>query len=122
MNKVIAIVFSCFFVAFASVGTVAFAQDAKPAEKAADKPADKASAEKPLDMPKHSCKKPENPGKLASERQQAQFRKDIDSYRDCLTAFREQMNRQAKVYVEAANGAIQEFNDYVTELNASVKK
>lgn len=121
MNKAIAIFLSCLFIAAAGLSNVVAAQETKPAEKAVEKAADKA-AEKPLDMPKHSCKKPEHPGKLASERQMATFRKDIDGYRDCLTAFREQMNRQAKVYVDAANGAIQEFNDYVTELNASVKK
>jgi hypothetical protein len=101
---------------------VALAQDAAKPAAAADKTTAPASAEKAIEAPKHGCKKPENPGKLASERQQATFRKEIDGYRDCLTAYREQMNKTAKVYVEAANGAIQEFNDYVTELNASVKK
>jgi pyruvoyl-dependent arginine decarboxylase (PvlArgDC) len=101
---------------------VAIAQDAtKPAATAEKAAAPVAATEKAIEAPKHGCKKPENPGKLASERQQATFRKEIDGYRDCLTAYREQMNKTAKV-VEAANGAIQEFNDYVTELNASVKK
>jgi hypothetical protein len=104
---------------------LAYAQDAKPAPAVpvAPTPAPAAaSTEKPVDVPKHSCKRPENPGKLASDRQMSQFRKEIDGYRDCLTAYRENMNKTAKAYVEAANGAIQEFNDYVTELNASVKK
>ena len=72
--------------------------------------------------PKHGCKKPNDPGKFATESQMRVFRGEIDQYRDCLTAYRDDMNKRAKAFVESANAAIQEFNDFIAQLNDSRAK
>lgn len=66
--------------------------------------------------PKHSCKQPERPNQFATENQQKAFIKEVDAYRDCLMAFRSEMNEKAKAYVEAANKAIEEFNGFAESL------
>ena len=67
-------------------------------------------------VPKHTCKQPEAPGKLGSDNQQKNFVKDMDGYRDCLIAYRTEMNKLAKFHVDAANAAVEEFNDYAASL------
>ncbi len=118
---------SLLFVLLVSVFSFAVsAQDVKPADKPADKAIVKATdkatektPEKTVDVPKHGCKKPDDPGKITTEAQQKKFQKAIDEYRDCLTAYRGDMNKLAQAHIDAANGAIQEFNDYVMALNAA---
>ena len=103
MNKIISLLLS----ALLSMSVIA--QDSKPA---APSPAPAAAS-----APKHQCKSPEPPGKLASNNQQKTFMKEIDAYRDCLLAYRDDMNKQAKAAVEAANAAVEEFNAFVATLN-----
>lgn len=67
-------------------------------------------------VPKHTCKQPEAPGGLASDNQQKNFVKEMDSYRDCLIAYRGEMNKLAQHHVNAANAAVEEFNDYAASL------
>ncbi len=67
-------------------------------------------------VPKHTCKQPERPSQFASENQQKVFIKEVDAYRDCLMAFRSEMNEKAKAHVEAANKAIEEFNGFAESL------
>lgn len=85
----------------------AIAQDSKA-------PATPAAASAPT--LKHSCKQPDRPNQFASEDQQKAFIKDVDAYRDCLMAFRSEMNTKAKAHVEAANKAIEEFNAFAESL------
>ncbi len=93
----------------------AVAQEKKAAAPVA--PAPTAPAPSTLPPPKHQCKGPEALGKLASNTQQKQFVKEIDAYRNCLMAYRDDMNKLAKATVDQANAAVEEFNAYVAELN-----
>jgi|GEM_PF-1257219 len=115
------------------VAPFAFAQEAKPAAatpaSAAPATTVPATTAKPTEatqpvvkpphhpaVPKHICKQPEAPGKLGSDNQQKNFVKDMDGYRDCLIAYRTEMNKLAKGHVDAANAAVEEFNDYAASL------
>ena len=93
-------------------GVNAAAQDGKTPEKA---PAT-AVAVAPT-VPKHNCTRPEVPMKFESDGQQKLFVKQMDGYRDCLMAYRNEMNKLAQAQIEAANGAIDEFNSFVSALN-----
>ncbi len=92
----------------AAAATVAVAptEATAPAVKAPHHPA----------VPKHTCKQPEAPGKLGSDNQQKNFVKEMDGYRDCLISYRTEMNKLAKAHVDAANAAVEEFNDYAASL------
>jgi hypothetical protein len=92
------------FVALSPI--VASAQDTKPPEKAT------AAA-----VPKHNCMRPDAPGKFESDGQQKLFVKQMDGYRDCLMAFRNDMNKLAQAHIDAANAAIDEFNSFVNMIN-----
>jgi len=84
----------------------AFAQDAKIPEKAATS-----------SVPKHGCVRPDAPAKFESDAQQKIFVKQMDGYRDCLMAYRNEMNKVAQAHIDAANGAIEEFNSFVSAIN-----
>lgn len=83
-----------------------FAQDTKPPEKVV------AST-----VPKHGCARPDAPAKFESDGQQKIFVKQMDGYRDCLMAYRNDMNKVAQAHIDAANGAIEEFNSFVNAIN-----
>ena len=82
------------------------AQEAKAPEKVA------ASS-----VPKHNCARPDAPAKFESDGQQKIFVKQMDGYRDCLMAYRNDMNKVAQAHIDAANGAIEEFNGFVSAIN-----
>jgi hypothetical protein len=125
--------FSSYFVGCALLvsAVFAFAQETKPAPAPAT-PASPVVAPAPVTptvaaapvvkaphhpaVPKHTCKQPEAPGKLGSDNQQKNFVKDMDGYRDCLIAYRTEMNKLAQFHVDAANAAVEEFNDYAASL------
>jgi hypothetical protein len=68
--------------------------------------------------PKHSCAKPENPGKLASEQRMKGFQKEVNDYRDCINKFAQEQKTQSETHMVAGNNAIAEFNTFVkTELD-----
>ncbi len=68
--------------------------------------------------PKHSCAKPENPGKLASEQRMKGFQKEINDYRDCVNKFAQEQKTQSETHLSAGNKAVDEFNTFVkTELD-----
>jgi len=67
-------------------------------------------------LPKHSCTQPEPISKLASDRQQKQFTKEVDAYRDCLMGYEKEMRARAIQNRDAANAAVQEFNDFANSL------
>jgi hypothetical protein len=122
MQKIFLLIASAFLIV-ANAPTMA--QETKlapvpaPAPAAAPAPAVAPAAVKPTHDPlvaKHSCKQPEAPGRLGSDNQQKVFVKEMDGYRDCLIAYRTEMNRLAKSHVEAANAAVEEFNDYAASL------
>jgi CHASE3 domain sensor protein len=120
MNKFLSIsiiVGACIFVLASST---AIAQEAKSEVKAETKTEAKAepkAAEMHPAVPKHKCTRPEPISKLSSDTQQKNFVKEVDTYRDCLMAYRNDMNKLAKSSVDAANAAIEEFNAYATSLS-----
>lgn len=88
------------------------AQTAKaPVAVGEDKPAT-------VSVPKHKCERPEMPTKFETEAQQQAFVKQMDGYRDCLMAYRNEMNKLAQAHIAAANGAIDEFNAFVKAVNS----
>jgi hypothetical protein len=93
----------------------ASAQDKKtdaPAAAPAATPAPAAEAKAPVATPKHSCAQPADPGRLTSDNQAKQFRKDMDTYRECLSSYATDMRRIAEAHVGAGNAAVEEFNTY----------
>ena len=96
------------FLALSSFATIA--QDTKVPEKAA-------AATVSTSVPKHNCARPDAPGKFESDGQQKLFVRQMDGYRDCLMAFRNDMNKLAQAHIDAANAAIDEFNSFVNMIN-----
>ncbi len=80
---------------------------------AQDKPAEKPQST----VPKHNCVRPDAPAKFENDGQQKIFVKQMDGYRDCLMAYRNDMNKVAQAHIDAANAAIEEFNSYVSSIN-----
>ena len=103
----------------ALLSIAALAQDTKPAAATTTSVAttNNANGLPVLSVPKHKCTRPEAPGSLANNAQQKNFVKEMDGYRDCLMAYRNDMNVLAKAHVEAANAAVGEFNDYIATVN-----
>lgn len=66
--------------------------------------------------PVHTCKKPEPPGRLALDSQRKMFQRNLDTYRDCMQKFAADQQEIAKVAIEAGNGAINEYNDFIVQL------
>jgi hypothetical protein len=84
-----------------------------------------AEAKPPVATPKHACTQPPDPGRLTSDNQAKQFRKDMDVYRECLSAYATDMRRIAEAHVGAGNAAVEEFNTYakaVTDKQAERNK
>ena len=72
-------------------------------------------------IPKPSCgDKPEYPGKLAmqSDLRRNAFKRDVDKYKECVMAFVEDHKAQQKAHFDAANNAIQDYNDTMKKIAA----
>jgi hypothetical protein len=96
--------------------SAANAQPAKPAARP-DAVAAEEKAAAP-NVPKHKCERPDMPAKFENDAQQQAFVKQMDGYRDCLMAYRNEMNKLAQAHIAAANGAIDEFNAFVKAVNS----
>ncbi len=94
-----------FTATFALMGSIAAAQDA-PAG-AVSKPA---------------CKKPEFPGKLASETQKRAFNKDIEGFADCIKKYVAEQQKIADDHIKAANQAAADYNNAVKELQSEINE
>ena len=57
--------------------------------------------------------KPEYPGTLAmqSDLRRNSFKREIDAYKACMMAYVEQQKVQQQAHLQAANGAITDYND-----------
>lgn len=73
-------------------------------------------------VPRHSCKKPEFPGRLASDTQKRVWRKDVDAYSECINKFAAEQQKNADLLVKAANAAIEEYNAAVKEFQEEINK
>ena len=75
----------------------------------------------PAAVPKPSCgEKPSYPGKLAmqSDLRRNAFKRDIDKYKECMMAFVEEHKAQQKAHFDAANNAIQDYNETMKKIAA----
>ena len=59
--------------------------------------------------PSHNCSKPLNPSQFASEAEQATYRRQVNSYRQCLSKFVTEQNKEARIHSEAARIADNEL-------------
>lgn len=71
--------------------------------------------------PRHSCRKPEFPGRLASDGQKRQFRTAVDGYADCIKRYVAVQQKNAEAFVKAGNAAIDEYNAAVKEFTDAGK-
>ena len=80
-------------------------------------------------VPPMQCDKPgDNAGIEPSQAQVNRFQKKVDDYKLCVNGYAKTMGAKsnehadmARTYAAAANGAIEEYNAYVTALNAKMK-
>ena len=96
----------CVIFIVSAVTTIAFGQT-----PAVQSPAPTATA-----RAAHNCVRPEQPGRLATNNQLKVFDKDERAYRECLQAFVKAQADLVKLHSELGNGAVKEYNDYVTEV------
>ncbi|MEP6657790.1 MAG: hypothetical protein ABJC33_11180 [Betaproteobacteria bacterium] len=75
-----------------------------------------------ITVPRHNCKKPEFPGRLASDLQKRVWRKDVDAYSECIKQFAAEQQKNADLLVKAANAAIEEYNAAVKEFQQEMSK
>ena len=76
------------------------------------------------DVPKAQCSpKPEYPGHLAmqSETRRASFKKEIDTYRNCINKFVDDHKAAMKAEEEAINATINDYNDTMKKIDADQK-
>ncbi len=123
MNKLSALV----SIAFIAVAAPAFAQDSKPAPAAIPAPAvapvsaPAAPALKPINVPKHSCVKPEVAGKPKTNDELKELNAALATYRDCLTAYSTEMRRAADAHIEAGNVSVEEYNEFIKVVKEKTK-
>jgi hypothetical protein len=72
-------------------------------------------------LPKSDCgAKPDHPGKLASDNQKRQWRRDANTYLECFKKYASDQRETAQKYQEAANKAIDEYNAAVKDMQAQI--
>ena len=69
---------------------------------------------------KPGCKRPEFPGRLASDLQKRAFNKDIEGYAECIKQYVAEQQKQADAHIKAANQAAVDYNSTVKELQAEI--
>lgn len=68
--------------------------------------------------PSHSCSKPYKPYKFNSEWEVESFKNDVERYKSCISDFVEEQNNAVRYHSDAAEEAIEEWNNFVNlELN-----
>jgi hypothetical protein len=68
--------------------------------------------------PSHSCSKPIKPYQFNSQWELDNFNNDVDMFKSCIQDFIDEQNRAAKKHAQAADDAIEEWNNFVNyELN-----
>ncbi len=80
--------------------------------------------------PKHECTKPgEHPGRVASETQQRLWTRSVNAYLECLKKFvadeqaiAKPLIEQSKPHIDAANAAIDEYNNSSKDFRAQLDK
>lgn len=95
-----------------STGFAVIAQAQVPASS--QPPAAATAAARPA---QHGCARPDPPGRLASANQVKTYNKDVLVYRDCLQVFVKAQGELVKMHTEIGNSAVNEYNEFVTEMN-----
>lgn len=86
-------------------------------------PASAQTAAPAADIPKHSCVKPgEYPGRLATERQQRAWQREMATYSECMKKFAEDQRMLSDMHIKAANTAINEHNEFVRVMSDEALK
>ncbi len=78
-----------------------------------------AFAQAPAAVEKPKCEpKPEYPGTLAmqSDLRRNSFKREIDAYKACMMAYVEHQKVQQQAHLQAANGAITDYNDTMKKI------
>src|SRR6185369_4667397 len=103
------------------VGLAAIAAGAQtPAPTPAPAPAPGASAT-PMVLPKPSCgEQPEHPGRLGSDNQKRQWRRDANTYLECFKKYVEDQRAMAQRFQDAANALIEEYNTAVKNMQQQI--
>jgi hypothetical protein len=60
--------------------------------------------------PSHNCAKPNNLSHFATEAERAIYRRQVDSYKQCLSDFVNEQTKEARLHSEAARNASNELN------------
>ena len=95
-----------------SVCALAFAQS-----PTSPPPSPSPAAAATLTRPAHNCVKPgQQPGRLASANQIKNYNAEVKAYQDCLQTFVKVQSELVKLHSEVGNAAVNEFNDFVTEM------
>lgn len=69
-------------------------------------------------QPSHSCSKPYKPYQFNNQYEVDSFNDDVNSYKQCINDFVEEQNSAVRNHAEAAEQAIDDWNNYVNyELN-----
>lgn len=71
---------------------------------------------------KAECKKPQFPGRLASDNAKRAFTKDVSAYGDCIKKYVAAQQKVADEHNQIANNHIKAANQAAAEYNAAVKE
>lgn len=63
--------------------------------------------------PSPSCVKPTKPAEFTSEWAVDQFMRTVEAYKSCIAEFVDQQREQARKHQDAANAAIEQWNNFV---------
>ena len=85
------------------IATIAFLVIAAPLANAADSSA-----------PSHSCRKPGKAAEIKTQQEADKFNEAVSKYKSCIEDFVRQQEDAATNHRRAANEAISEWNDFVT--------
>jgi hypothetical protein len=82
-----------------------------------------------VQIPSLSCEKPGDAPLQPTYDQQKRYDKKRESYKECVMKYVGEMKKQAdaefevsKKYQDAANGAIEEYNNWANQVNTTLKK
>jgi len=71
------------------------------------------SAQADIFAPSHSCSKPYKPHQFNSDWEVRQFQDDVEDYKRCIGDFVEEQEDAIRKHQEAAQEAIDEWNNFV---------
>ena len=85
------------------IAAIVFLVSAAPLANAADS-----------SMPSHSCRKPGKVVEIKTQQEGDKFNEAVSQYKSCIEDFVRQQEDAAMIHRRAANEAINEWNDFVT--------